>query len=237
MFMQLNRHTCISNLYDKCASYTILKKKFLWSQQGDGNVHNLCCSLSSEVGKTVGQKSWFTHVKWEVGLRDIFHQESVAVLSKLWQPKMWSRDVAIRLIWGDQVGSASARTLYPEGGGGGACSPIKILKFRGYEIAPETIFGQYDASRRPDDRVSHESHSAHCVVLRWCRFPIQSTIDNTVRTSLLYYLWVHLSAESHTLRRRRLRDYSFACKNEKLLEDTWNSPFALCAVISQVSTW
>ena len=52
MFMQLNRHTCISNLYAKCASYTILKKNFLWSQQGDGNVHNLCCSLSSKVGKT-----------------------------------------------------------------------------------------------------------------------------------------------------------------------------------------
>ena len=51
----------------------------------------------------------------------------------------------------------------------------KFLKFRGYEIAPETIFGQYDASRRPDDRVSHEYHSAHCVVLRWCRFLIQST--------------------------------------------------------------
>ena len=78
-------------------------------------------------------------------------------------------------IWGDQVGSASARTLYPGGWGLGGILPQKILKFRGYEIAPETIFGQYDASRRPDDRVSHECHSAQCVVLRWCRFPIQST--------------------------------------------------------------
>ena len=28
------------------------------------------------------------------------------------------------------------------------------------------VLGQYDASRRPDDRVSHECHSAHCVILQ-----------------------------------------------------------------------
>ena len=31
------------------------------------------------------------------------------------------------------------------------------------------ILGQCDASRRPNDRVSHECHSAHCVVHQWCR--------------------------------------------------------------------
>ena len=40
-------------------------------------------------------------------------------------------------------------------GGVGACSPRKILEFRGYEIASGThiyiFLAQYDASRRPDD--------------------------------------------------------------------------------------
>ena len=47
------------------------------------------------------------------------------------------------------------------------------------------ILGQYDASQRPNDRVSHECHSAHCIVHQWCRLSDP----------------VCLSAESHTLRR------------------------------------
>ena len=43
-------------------------------------------------------------------------------------------------IWSDWVGSARAKTPYP-GGAWGACSPRKILKFRGSEIASETNFG------------------------------------------------------------------------------------------------
>ena len=31
------------------------------------------------------------------------------------------------------------------------------------------FLGQYDASQRPNDRVSHECHSSHCVVHQWCR--------------------------------------------------------------------
>ena len=62
---------------------------------------------------------------------------------------------------------------------------------------------QYDACRRPEDRVSHECHSAHCVVHHWCR------LSDPVR----------LSAESHTsFHRLGLQDYSFSCKNRKLLE-------------------
>ena len=40
------------------------------------------------------------------------------------------------LIWGGQVGSAHARTLWS-----GGMLPREVLKFRGYEIASETIFG------------------------------------------------------------------------------------------------
>ena len=32
-----------------------------------------------------------------------------------------------------------------------ACSSRKIWKFRGHKITSETIYGQYNASRRPDD--------------------------------------------------------------------------------------
>ena len=89
-------------------------------------------------------------------------------------------------VWSDQVGSARARTLYRRG----VCMlPQENLKFRSYEIASETTFGQYDASRRPNDRVLHEYHSAHCVVHRWCR------LSNPVC----------LSAESHTLCRKLAR--------------------------------
>ena len=55
----------------------------------------------------------------------------------------------------------------------GHVPPQNFLKFRGYEIASETILAQYDASRRPDHRISHECDSAHCVVHQWCRLPIQ----------------------------------------------------------------
>ena len=53
--------------------------------------------------------------------------------------------------------------------------PEKICNLGAMRLLLRPYLGQYDAFRRPDDRVSHECHSAHCVVLRWCRFPIQST--------------------------------------------------------------
>ena len=41
-------------------------------------------------------------------------------------------------------------------GGLGGCSPRTFGEFGGYQIASETPFqGQYDASGRPDNRVSH----------------------------------------------------------------------------------
>ena len=49
----------------------------------------------------------------------------------------------------------------------------KILKFRGYAIASETTFGLIRCFSEANDRVSHECHSAHCVVHQWCRLPIQ----------------------------------------------------------------
>ena len=58
-----------------------------------------------------------------------------------------------------------------------------------------TFLGQYDASRRPDDRVSHKCHSAHCVVLCWCRLSDPG----------------RLSAESHTLHRRTLLVRTKSC--------------------------
>ena len=48
-----------------------------------------CAFFSRLKLAKLGQKSWFKHVKWEVGLRDIFYQESMAFLSKFWQSK-WS---------------------------------------------------------------------------------------------------------------------------------------------------
>ena len=48
------------------------------------------------------------------------------------------------------------------------------------------ILGQYDASWRPNDRVSHECHSAHCVVHQWCRLSDGVGLWKTRRTVLLH---------------------------------------------------
>ena len=62
--------------------------------------------------------------------------------------------------------------------------PLKIfLNLGAMRLHLRPILCQYDACRRPEDRVSHECHSAHCVVHHWCR------LSDPVR----------LSAESHTL--------------------------------------
>ena len=91
-------------------------------------------------------------------------------------------------IWSDQVGSVHARTLYPRGVWGHAL-PGKILNLGAMRLLLRPILGQYDASWRPNDRVSHECHSAHCVVHHWCRLSDP----------------VCLSAETHTLRRKLAR--------------------------------
>ena len=73
------------------------------------------------------------------------------------------------------------------------------------------ILGQYDASRRPNDRVSHECHSAHCVVHG---FPI-----------LFAY---------------RPKPHPSLVKLARLVrkESCWKTRgTALFAAISQVSTW
>ena len=52
-------------------------------------------------------------------------------------------------------------------GGSGGMFPQKILAMR---LLLRPFWGQYDASRRPDDRVWHEwmsTLSAHCVVYYW----------------------------------------------------------------------
>ena len=80
--------------------------------------------------------------------------------------------------------------------------------------------GQYDASQRPDNGVSHECHSVHCVVHQWCRLSDP----------------VCLSAESHAHPSQVKLARLIACKNRKLLEDSRNSSVAQFAAISQVST-
>ena len=95
-------------------------------------------------------------------------------------------------IWSDQVGCADARMLYP-GGVWGYAPPGKFWNFGAMRLLLRPFLGQCDASRRLEDRVSHECHSAHCVVYQWC------WLSNPVC----------LLAESHTLHRSlwSLRDY------------------------------
>ena len=52
-------------------------------------------------------------------------------------------------------------------GGPGGMLPQKNLGAMRLLLRP--FLCQYDACRRPEDRVSHECHSAHCVVHHWCR--------------------------------------------------------------------
>ena len=68
-------------------------------------------------------------------------------------------------IWSGQVGSARARTLYPRGVWGHA-PPGKFWNLGAMRLFLRPILGQYDASRRPNNRVSHDGH---CVVHQWCR--------------------------------------------------------------------
>ena len=66
------------------------------------------------------------------------------------------------MIWSGQVGSVCISTL--QLGGLGGMLPQKIVS--------ETIFGEYNAYQRPDDRVSHvwlPTLSAHCVIQHWFR--------------------------------------------------------------------
>ena len=89
-----------------------------------------------------------------------------------------AKGLVLTSIWSGQVYSVRTRMLYPRAAWGHALPGAMR-----YLLRP--ILGQYDASQRPDDRVSHECHSAHCVVHQWC------WLSDSVR----------LSAESHTLRR------------------------------------
>ena len=82
------------------------------------------------------------------------------------------------------------------------------------------FLGQYNASWRPDDKVSHECHSAHCIILHWCRLSDP----------------VCLSAESQTLCRWSLRDWSFAFKSGKLLEGRPTEQFC-CTVRSHLASF
>ena len=91
-------------------------------------------------------------------------------------------------IWSDQVGSACARTLYPMGFWEHA-PPGKFWNLGAMRLLLRPLLGQYDASRRPNNRVLHEYHSAHCIVHQWCRLSDP----------------VCLSAKSHTLRRKLTR--------------------------------
>ena len=85
-------------------------------------------------------------------------------------------------IWSDWVGSVCTKMPYPRGAWGHA-PPGKFWNLGAMRLLLRPILGQYDASRRPNDRVSHECHSAHCVVHQCC------WLSDPVR----------LSAKSHTL--------------------------------------
>ena len=63
-------------------------------------------------------------------------------------------------IWSDQVGSACIRMLYRRGAWGHA-SPGKFWNLGAMRLFLRPNLGQYDASRRPNNRVSH---STHCVI-------------------------------------------------------------------------
>ena len=55
-------------------------------------------------------------------------------------------------------------------GGPRGMLPLKIfLNLGAMRLLLRPFLCQYDACRRPEDRVSHECHSAHCVVHNWCR--------------------------------------------------------------------
>ena len=63
---------------------------------------------------------------------------------------------------------------YTLGGSGGMLPHKNFLNLGAMRLLLRPFLDQYDASRRPDDRVSHECHSAHCVILCWCHvYPIQ----------------------------------------------------------------
>ena len=106
-FAQPGAHLWLMHRF--CVSLTIKEHQKLAAKEAEFLCLTSCCAkqqletdrLSNEVMAlsvwepivlffvrlNVGQKSWFTYTKWEVGLRDIFYQESIAFLSKIWQPK------------------------------------------------------------------------------------------------------------------------------------------------------
>ena len=103
-------------------------------------------------------------------------------------------------------------------GGLGACSPRKILKFRGYEITSETNFGPI--------RCFSEAKRQSFTWMPFC--PLRRTpMVSAFRSRLLIGRKPHPSQEARKTNR----------KNGKLLKDSQNSSVALFAAILQVSTW
>ena len=106
-----------------------------------------------------------------------------------------------------------AQKCYTLGGSGGML-PMRML------LRP--FLGQYDAFWRPDYRVSHECHSAHCII---------DGVD--FRCSLLIGRKPHPSQ----VKLCETSYHSLVTTESCWKEDSWDSSVALFAAISQLSTW
>ena len=129
----------------------------------------------------------------------------------------WVQQGHSHQIWGGQVRSVWHKHTTARGVG---VVPRKILEFRGYEIASETIFGQvwcFSEARRQSFTWTniYSFCSLHCTA--------------TFRLSD--------NSQSHTLRRWGLCNWSFALEEWKVVgRKTRKNSFALFAAISPVLT-
>ena len=124
-------------------------------------------------------------VKHELSCEIVWWNEVATVFSMFW---VWIQGCSHQ-IWSVQIGSAGIITQYPRGAWEHA-SPENFWNSGDIRLLLRPFLDQHGASWRPDDRISHECHSDHCIVLHWCRLSDP----------------VCLSSKSHTLRRWSLRD-------------------------------
>ena len=91
-------------------------------------------------------------------------------------------------IWSGQVRSVRARTLHPRGVWGHVPPPKKVFAM---SLLLRPFWGQYDASRRPDNGVWHEwmsTLSAHCIVYYWWTFVMKNLFPPQILSPWTKYL-------------------------------------------------
>ena len=103
------------------------------------------------------------------------------------------------------------------GGSGGTLPPENLGAMR---LLLKLFLGQYNASRRPDNRVSYVN------IYPFCPLHCTPLVSVSINCSLI--------TQAHLSQMRLVKLQSLAWKNEKLLEGRLGRVFTLLAAISQV---